>query len=311
MQDAADLPGILAFVALADSGSFAAASRLLQRDATVLSRRLQSLEARLGVQLAERTTRRVSVTEAGHAYLVRVRPLLLDLEAADRAAAAFDHTEPRGRLRVALPGSYARPRLAPPFIDFLREHPQIQLEAHYANRYLDLVGEGYDAALRLGEVTDSRLTSRKIHDIGRVVCASPGYLEEHPAPQQPEDVKQHACLCVANQDEPLRWDFRRPGGGQVAITANCRLGSNDDELLITAAVAGLGLLYTSDWYVGPELASGQLQPVLTGWMPAGPGAIYVVTPVASIVPAKTRAFSDWIAGILSDPKILATEKSAD
>jgi len=292
-------------VALADTGSFAAASRLLQRDATVLSRRLQSLEARLGVLLAERTTRRVSVTEVGHAYLALVRPLLLNLDAADRAASSYVGGEPRGRLKVALPGSYARPRLAPPFIEFLRDHPQIRLEAHYANRYVDLVGEGFDAALRLGEVTDSRLAARKIRDIARIVCASPAYLDRHPPPIQPEDIQQHDCLCVANRDEILQWDFRRPGGGLISVSANSRLMSNDDELLISAAVAGLGLLYTSDWYVGPELASGQLIPVLSGWMPPGPGTVYVVTPISSAMPLRTRAFSDWIAGVMMQPRIMA------
>lgn len=296
-----DLADIRAFVALADAGSFAAAGRALDRDPTVLSRRLQALEERLGVRLAERTTRRVALTEAGAAYLARVRPLLHDLEAADREAAAFADGEPRGRLRLALPATFGRMWLPPLIVGFLRAHPRVTIDASYANRFVDLIGEGFDLAVRLGALPDSRLIARKVGERRRLVCASPDYLARHDPVRTPKDLLGHACLTFTGRADPFRWEFIGTDGALDSVTVKGPLACDDAELLVEAAVAGLGLLYTTDWMVGAELAAGRLVTVLDAWRVADTGAIYVVTPAASGTPSKTRAFSDWLARGLASP----------
>lgn len=302
MQQTSEIAEIRAFVALADTGSFVAAGRMLDRDATVLSRRLNLLEKRLGVRLTERTTRKVMLTEAGEVYLARVRDLLHGLDAARQEAAAFGSGEPSGRLRVALPGSFARLWMAPVVTGFLRAHPQVTLAASYSNEFVDIVGQGYDLAVRLADLPDSRLVARKVGSRRRLICASPDYLARHAGPIRPEEVAEHDCLCFTGRDDPFRWAFRTSDGGRRSISVRCRIASDDADLLVEAAMAGLGLFYTTDWHVGPLLGSGRLVEVLQEWPVDDAGAIYILIPKSVRLPSKTRAFSDWIArGLSSSP----------
>lgn len=305
-----DLNEIRAFVALADTGSFVAAGRTLDKDPAMISRRLQALETRLGVRLAERTTRRVELTEAGLAYLARVRPLLFDLELADREAAAFAHGEPSGHLRISIPGNFGRMWLGPVIVDFLVAHPQVTIEADATNRFVDIVGERYDLAIRLGTLPDSRLIARKVAERRRLLCASPDYLAKRGHPRSPADLAGHACLCFTGRQDPYRWVFASGGKGPASVTVSSPLAGTDAELLVDAAVAGLGILHTTDWYVGQELATGRLVEVLPDWPLADRGAVYVVTPAAAGTPSKTRAFSDWVAQKVAIPPWSATGSSA-
>ena len=303
MQPAAspDLQELQAFLLLAETGSFAAAARRLGRDPTSVSRRLQRLEARLGVRLAERTTRRVRPTEAGRALLARVKPLLDDLAAAERDVGALAGGEPQGRLRLALPGSFSRLWLAPLVCSFARAHPRVVVDAEHTNRIVDLVGGGYDLAVRLAVLPDSRLVARKVADRRRILVASPGFLASHPPVTRPEDVARLPALCFTGREDALRWRFVGPGDATAVVSVTCRMASDDADLLVGAALNGLGLFYTTDWHVGPHLARGALQLVLPEWTIPDDGGVYVVTPTAAHLPAKTRAFSDWIAAGLSPP----------
>ena len=301
VQRSSRLSELRALVALADSGSFTGAGRLIDRDPTVLSRRVQALEARLGVRLADRTTRALTLTEAGVIYLARARGILRDLDAADREASSFSDAEPRGQLRVALPGSFGRRWLAPLLAGFLRAHPRVTLDACYSDGFVDLVGQGFDAAVRLAELPDSGLIARKIATRRRLVCASPTYLARCPAITKPEDLAGHECLCFTGRKDPFRWAFRAPSGDELLVAVTPRIASDDADLLVEAAVAGLGLFHTSDWQVGPLLASGDLVQVLPEVAAARQGGIFIVTP-SSVLPGKTRAFSDWLAdGLASTP----------
>lgn len=304
-----DLNELAAFVALADTGSFAAAGRLLGRDPTAISRRLSAMEARIGVRLAERSTRKVALTEAGVTYLKRIRPLLDELQAAGTEAFSFADGEARGHLRITLPGNFGRLWLAPLIFDFLRNHPHVTIEADTSNRFVDLIGEHFDLAIRLGELPDSRLVARKVAERRRMICASPEYLASHPAILNPQDLVEHSCLCFTGRTDPYRWSFAKPSGGTHAITVSGPLASDDGEFLVEAAVSGLGVLYTSDWYASRYLAAGQLVEILPAWPLADPGGVYVVTPAASGTPSKTRAFSDWIAAGLAVPPWQATKDS--
>ncbi|WP_414447428.1 LysR family transcriptional regulator [Burkholderia sp. 22PA0099] len=296
-----DLNELAAFVALADTGSFAAAGRQLGRDPTAVSRRLSAMEARLGVRLAERSTRKVALTEAGRTYLERIRPLLHDLQAAGREAIAFADGEARGHLRITLPGNFGRLWLTPLIVEFLRMHPRVTIEADTSNRFVDLIGERFDLAIRLGELPDSRLVARKVAERRRLICASPDFIARHPAIQTPHDLADYPCLCFTGRHDPYRWNFIKPGGGTLGVTVSGPLASDDAELLVEAAVGGLGILYTSDWYASRELASGRLVEILPDWALLDRGAVYVVTPAAAGTPSKTRAFSNWITEKLAAP----------
>ncbi len=301
MHDTADLPDIRAFVVLASCGSFAAAASQLRRDPTSLSRRLQSLEACLGVRLADRTTRSFALTEAGQAYLTRIRPVLSGLDAAHSEVLTFAVGTPRGRFRLALPGSFSRLWLEPILLDFLKAYPGITLDASHSNAFVDIVGQGFDAAVRVGELGDSRLIARKVATNRRLLCAAPAYLENRAALKRPEDLAGHACLCSTMQKAGSKWTFRHMSGETAFVTPNCYMSSDDDSLLLAAARTAMGLLHTTDWHVAPYIASGELVEVLCDWPVDDVGAIYVVTPPASGMPNKTRAFSDWMAEKLSRP----------
>ncbi len=309
MQQPSKLSDIRALVALAETGSFTAAGRRLGRDPTVLSRSVQALEERLGVRLAERTTRVVTLTEAGAVYASRMRVLLHELEAADQEAAAFGQGEPQGHLRVALPGSFARLWMAPLITSFLQAHPRVTFEAHYSNQLIDFVAQGYDLAVRLAELSDSRLIARKVASRRRLVCASPAYLGRRPAPTTPEHVAEHDCLCFTGRDAPFQWNFQSPAGERRSVTVRGRMVSDEADLLVDAALAGLGLFYTTDWHVGPLIGGGRLVEVMPDWPVPDQGGVYVLTSATVGIPSKTRSFSDWIARSLAkQPWVVPTAK---
>jgi DNA-binding transcriptional LysR family regulator len=302
MQELDALPDtetLAAFVAVAEEGSFNAAGHRLNRDATVISRRVQNLEQSLGVRLVERSTRRVALTEAGEVYLGRVRPLLRSMLAAGQEAGRFSDGEPRGRLRLALPGSFGRMWLMPMLVDFLNAYPGVTLDVAFSNRFVDLIGEGFDLAIRLGVLPDSRLVARKLAERKRMICASPAYLEQHGVPASPEDIARHQCLIFSGKANRHVWEFAMPGGKQLVVPVAGPFISDDAEALVPAAVAGQGLLYAADWLVGRELADGRLVRVLEDFPVPDEGAIYVVHPSSRHVPNKTRAFADWILERLS------------
>lgn len=297
MQQSDYLPNaetLTALAAVADEGSFKAASRRLGRDATVISRRVQALEQSLGVRLFERSTRRVVLTEAGEQYLGRVRPLLRDLLAAGQEAGRLSDGEPCGRLRLALPGSFGRMWLMPMLVDFLDTYPGVALEVAFSNRFVDLIGEGFDLAIRLGVLPDSRLVARKLAERRRMICASPAYLERHGVPVVPHDVARHQCLLFSGKANPHVWEFILPDASQIVAPVSGPFVSDDAEALVPAAIAGKGLLYATDWLVGRELADGRLVKVLPDYGVPEEGAIYLVHPSSRHVPNKTRAFADWI-----------------
>lgn len=297
---AATLSEIAAFVALADTGSFSGAAKRLGRDPTIVSRRIQALETRLGVRLAERTTRRLVLTEAGDLYLAQVRPLLEALAEANAAAAELAHGAPRGRLRLALPASFGRMWLAPLLAEFAERYPEIRIEAEYSNRFVDLIGEGFDAAIRLGALPDSGLVARKIAERCRMLCASPDYLSRHGAPACPADLAQHRCLVFTGKADPYQWEFLQEDGARFTVRIDGPMACDDAEALVSAGARGLGIVYANDWLVGRELKAGALVPVLERWRMADEGAICIVMPSRRGLPSKTRAFVDWTCAYFRD-----------
>ncbi|MFS8113767.1 LysR family transcriptional regulator [Rhizobium jaguaris] len=285
----------MAFIAVAEEGSFSAACHRVNRDATVVSRRIQNLEQSLGVRLLERSTRKVVVTEAGEAYLQRIRPLLRELLVAGQETERFSDGEPQGRLRLALPGSFGRMWLMPLLVEFLDTHPRVTLDVAFSNRFVDLIGEGFDLAIRLGVLPDSRLVSRKLAERKRMIVASPDYLRRHAPPTTPQDLARHDCLIFSGKANPYLWEFMMPGAGQLSVPIAGPFISDDAEALVLAAIAGHGLLYATDWLVGRELADGRLVRVLGDYPVPDEGGVYIVHPSKQHVPNKTRAFTDWIS----------------
>ncbi|WP_280529135.1 substrate binding domain-containing protein [Burkholderia perseverans] len=207
----------------------------------------------------------------------------------------------RGHLRITLPGNFGRLWLNPLIVAFLRRHPRITLEADTSNRFVDLIGERFDLAIRMGELPDSRLVARKVAQRRRLICAAPAFLAGRPAIRAPQDLAEHPCLCFTGRHDPYRWQFAQPGGAPPGVTMSGPLASDDAELLVEAAVGGMGILYTSDWYAGRDLAAGRLVEILPDWPLLDRGSVHVVTPAAGGTPSKTRAFSDWIAAQLAVP----------
>lgn len=295
----ADLDDLRSFAAVAATGSFAAAARALSRHPTVLSKRLAGLEHRLGIRLAERTTRSFTLTEAGRLYLNRITPILEELDHANSDAAALGEGEPSGRLRIAVPSTFGRLWLVPIILEFMKTYPKVAVEADFSNRSVDLIGEGYDLAVRLGELSDSRLIARKIGKRRRLVCASPEYVRQRPVIKRPADLTGHPCLFFTGRADPHNWVFHDRTGKVVSVRVSGPLSSDDADLLLGAALEGLGLLYTTDWHVASALADGRLVEVLKGWPVADQGAIYLIMAAARGVPSKTRAFADFLASRLA------------
>ncbi|MER9133706.1 LysR family transcriptional regulator [Mesorhizobium sp. M0768] len=293
-HEPAALVEMAAFAAIAEARSFTRAAARIGRDATILSRRLASLEERLGVRLLHRTTRSVSLTEAGSEFLIRVRAILAAVDEAEAAASAHAGGGPRGVLRLALPGSFGRMWIGPLLPQFLTEFPEVRIEAEFSNRFVDLVAENFDVAVRLGALEDSRLVARKVATRRRLLCAAPSYLARRGTPTAPEALLEHSCLGFSGFQTFPAWEMTDSSGRRVSIEVSGPLVTDDAEVLVEAAVQGVGLMMSTDWLVGRELADGRLVPVLEDWTLADEGAVYVVMPSAKGQAAKTRAFADWI-----------------
>jgi DNA-binding transcriptional LysR family regulator len=286
----AQLEQIEAFVAVAELGGFTAAARALGRDASVIARRLDALEARLGVRLLSRTTRRVAVTEVGAEYLPRVRAILAEVAMADTAASE-GAAEPRGLLRLSLSATFARNWIVPWLPAFMEAYPQIQIELHHGDRFVDLVAEGFDAAIRIGALPDSQLTVRHLANFETILCASPRYIAARGVPTNPEDLEQHACVGL---NHPLLWpEWRlRRGEERVAVRVRGQMVSDDGASMVLACLHGAGIILSSEWSIGRHVAAGRLVRVLPDWRFDYQGAAQFVLPPGRLVPAKTRVFID-------------------
>ena len=293
------LSEVATFLAVVEAGGFAPASHVLNRDPTVLSRRVTALERRLGVRLVERTTRSVVLTEAGSRFAARMRAALAVMGEA-QAEAMQGAVIPSGTLRLALPGAFGRAWIAPLLPAFLAAHPAMAIDVSYSDRYVDLVADGYDLAVRIGALPDSRLVVRKLADNRRLVCAAPSYLAARGAPAVPADLARHNCLQFTRHAAFPDWSLRRDGK-TVAVKTTGNVRADDAESLVPFAVGGFGLLLCSRWLVGAELADGRLVPVLADWSVEGEGGIHLVRPSAQFTTAKVRAFSAWLVERMAEP----------
>ncbi|MFM0157056.1 LysR family transcriptional regulator [Paraburkholderia sediminicola] len=280
------------FVAVVEAHSFADAAKTVGRDPTIVSRRVRQLEEHLGVRLLSRTTRRVSLTEVGALYYQRVRALLDELDSASQEASDFA-ASPRGLLRVSLPNTFGRRWIAPLLPAFIAAHPDIQIDARFADRYVDVVAEGFDVAVRLGVLRDSSLVARQIASFHNRLYAAPSYIVAYGAPQVPEELADHACLGFLSHANWPDWVLTQ-GGQRRTVRPTGPLIADNAETLLQAAIAGSGIILTPDWLAGPAVRDGALVRVLPGWQGSEEGGIYAVMPPGRLVPTKTRVFVDEI-----------------
>ena len=286
------LDELAVFVAILETGSLAAAGRRLRRSPPAVSRILAGLESRLSARLFERTTRRLAPTDAGRRLGDRARRLLAEYAAVVQDAGDADQP-PHGVLRVTAPAVFGRRHVTPVVTSFLAAWPDMQVELLLADRNLDLIEEGLDVAVRIGQLADSGLVARRVGEVRRVLVASPRYLEEHGRPQEPEDLTGHVAIFTAGRPGPVAWQFRF-GGRERSRRLAPRLMVNDVEATLVAARAGLGIASALSYQVAEDLAAGRLVRLLAAFE-APPMPVQLVVPTARLRPPRVRAFLDHAA----------------
>lgn len=279
------------FVAVAENGGFAAAARRLGVSKSAVSKRIALLEERLGAQLFHRTTRKVSLTEAGEHYLAHaVRALGAAREAEDAVLAL--QGAPKGQLRINAPMSFGRLHIATLIPDFLQAYPGIAIDMVMDDRVVDLVAEGFDLAIRGGRLDDSSLIARKIAPLNNVLLAAPAYIARHGAPAVPEDLLRHNCLHYAYSRDAQEWIFLS-AEGETRVRTTGRYRVNNGDALKEAVIAGTGIARLQTFVAGPDIAAGRLVRILPNHRMTAQ-ALYAVFPERRHLPVKVRAFVDFV-----------------
>jgi DNA-binding transcriptional LysR family regulator len=288
------ITGLEVFAKVAATGSLSAAGRAMGLSQTMITKHIAALEARLGVKLFHRTTRRLSMTEAGRNYLESAERIIAELEAADAAVAA-DRFEPRGLLRVSAPVSFGEDQVAPLLSEFSRRHPGLTIELGLNDRLVDLAEEVWDLALRIGSLTDSSLIARRLAPCRTVIAASPMYLKAQGTPKTVAELSAHNCLgyTLSRLTGANRWSFGHQGEVTIDVTGNLR--ANNGDALRAAAVAGQGIIYQPTFVVADDLRAGTLVALSLDQPTLEFGGIYAVYLPDRNPPAKVRAFIDFLA----------------
>jgi DNA-binding transcriptional LysR family regulator len=283
------------FVKVAKAGSFAAAARDLGISRAMATKHIMHLEKELHTRLFNRTTRSLSLTEAGEAYLERCQQVLLDVEEMEAAITHLQH-EPRGVLKICAPPVIGATQIAPALTDYMKEYPHISVDMTLHGGHTDLIEEGFDIGIWLGQLTDTSLVARKLASSQLVVCASSDYLLQHGSPETPEDLEQHSCLvnwAIAPRD---KWVFKGVLG-QLEIKVSGRMQANMADPIRVAAVNGLGIVMLPRYIVGRDIEKGKLQPLLEDYA-IDPMPIHAVYPHRKYLSTKVRVFIEYLQGWL-------------
>jgi DNA-binding transcriptional LysR family regulator len=281
------------FATVVEQGSFARAADKLDLSVSACSRQVAELEAHLGTRLMHRTTRRLSLTESGTLFHERCLDLLAAVEEAEQEAAS-SATQAKGTLRISCSINFGVRHLAPAVGEFLAANPHVKLDVSLADRYVDLVEEGYDLAVRIGQVTTPTLIARRLGETRLVPCASPEYLRRHGTPQKPADLAQHACLTYEYLAMRNVWRFRDRRGREQSVRVAGPMHANNGDLLAAAAIAGIGIAMEPDFIVAEDLAEGRLVALLPEYEPPA-ASIFAVYPSRRHLSAKVRVFVDFLA----------------
>lgn len=252
------------YVAVMNAGNFTAAADQLMLSKQYVSRRMAALEASLGARLLIRNTRKLSVTDAGKVFAQHAQRILDDIQEAEQAVSER-RQELHGTFRISMPMSFGMSHLSPLIAAFLAEHSALQFQVELADRYVDVIGEGFDMAIRIGTLSDSTLIARQLGELKRVICCSPAYLKRAGEPNVPEDLLQHACLRYGREGQN-GWELKVDGKKKV-LAVQGPMMSNNGEVLCDAAISGLGLVLLPEFIVGPALQRGELVSVLDACHP--------------------------------------------
>jgi DNA-binding transcriptional LysR family regulator len=286
------------FVEVAAKGSLSAAARSEGIAPAMIGRRLDALEARLGVKLLQRTTRKIVLTNEGMAFLEDCQRILADVENAEAAVSARS-VNASGHLSISAPAGFGRQHVAPLIPSFLTEHRNVTLTLNLNDRVVDLLGEGIDVAIRIAMLSDSSMVGIKLADNKRVLVASPDYIKRHGAPASLNDLAAHNCLAMSSDGSQRGWTFRQ-NGKNITLKVNGNMECNDGEVLHDWALAGKGLAWRSIWEVGAAIESGRLVTVLDEFSAPG-NDIYAVFSQRRHLPLRIRAFVDFLRRAYGKP----------
>lgn len=291
--------GLSVFVAAIEGGSIAAAGRRCGISAVMAGRYLSALEADVGARLVERSTRRLSLTDAGQAYFARGKRILDELQEADDEAADLQAT-PRGALRIAAPITFGAMYLGPLTAAYMQEFPQVDVILHLQDRFVDLVEEGMDLAIRIGRLPDSDLVARTLGECQLMACAAPAYLARSGAPRRPEDLCSQTLIGYLGAVTTTPWTFVDAKGRSTVLDVHCRFSANNAQVMLEVARAGFGIAYGPDFVFSEALSRGELVQVLPRYKsPSLP--VHAVTPTARHVNAKTRLYIERLRTAFAAP----------
>lgn len=288
-----DVGAFVVFARVVEQESFTGAAQMLGVSKSAVSKQVAKLEESLGVRLLNRTTRKIQVTEAGHVFYERCRRIADEVEEA-RAAVSSLQTSPRGVLRVNAPVSYGLLHLGRLLPDFMARYPDLQVDLSLSDRKVDLLEEGVDVAVRIGQLTDSSLIAKKITEFPRIVVASPSYWDAHGRPAKPDDLTAHNCFIYTYLPQGDQWLFRDPeSGAAVSTRVTGSLSANNGDALLQAAERGLGVYWMPSFFLDRQIEDGVLEEVLQEYR-ADPVGLYAIFPHSRHLPTKTRAFIDFL-----------------
>jgi DNA-binding transcriptional LysR family regulator len=288
-----DFEGLAIFAKVVELRSFAAAASELALSKATVSKAVSRLEQRLGARLFNRTSRRLALTDAGQKLSERAARLLVDGEAAENEALA-QSVAPRGLVRLAVPMTFGVRAVAPILPEFFALYPDVAIDLHLSDAMIDLIGEGFDAGLRIASLPDSSLIARRLCAMPRYTVASSGYLERYGRPTHPMHLAEHRCLGYAYLSTQDVWHYTNAAGDQASVRPAGPLRVNNGEALMPALLAGLGIADLPDFIVGDAVASGEVEVILQGWKQTE-GSVHLVTPPGGPRPARVEVLADFLA----------------
>ncbi|MGR2662725.1 LysR substrate-binding domain-containing protein [Chromobacterium haemolyticum] len=297
MKRLPDLEAWAIFAKVAECGSFARAAAELTLSQATVSKAITRLEARMKTMLFHRTSRRITLTEAGHAALERASRILAEGEAVE-ADIAEQSTSLRGAVRVTAPMSFGLSHLAPLLPEFMARHPDVELDFHFSDEQVDLVAKRLDVALRIASLADSSLLARRLCAVRILLVGSPAYFARYGRPRHPRELAEHRALLYSNAPGGQFWRFRHADEGEFALEMPSPLRVNNAEALTPALRAGLGLALQPEFLAWQDVQAGELETVMMDWQ-VDPIALYILTPPGRSRPARVQALIDYLAARLA------------
>ncbi|OJU09486.1 MAG: LysR family transcriptional regulator [Caulobacterales bacterium 68-7] len=299
MSKLPDLEALAIFAKVAETQSFSGAADHLALSKATVSKAVTRLEQRLGTTLLHRTSRRFALTDAGRTLAARAAQMVAEAEGAEGEAMDMA-LRPRGLVRLAAPMSFGMAYVAPALPEFLGAHPDVSVDLHLSDEVIDLVGGGFDCAIRIAALDDSSLTARRLRPVQRHLVASPGYLAQRGRPMHPEDLARHSCLTYAYLPTAQTWRFVNAAGEVAIVRPHGPLRANNADALTAALCAGLGVAPQPDFIYWRDVAEGRLETVMTDWA-LPPISVHLVAPGGGPRPARVTAFMDYLTRKLAGP----------